>query len=304
MDITVGERETLGTVRGRARQPGKTNSTSRAEPGRQLGLDLGGMIARTVVPRLHEALRDRLAEDQHPLVAERTKGGNLDRHVDSLADRLLRNDVDGACTRIDAIRACGRQLDKIYLDLLLPTAVRLNRLGADDVCGSAEATIAFCNLQIVLRRYASEFIAEGDQPCSGHRALLASPPVRGDGAALHVFGLLFMSDFFRRAGWDAWTERSLSSAAFRDVVSSQWFDPIEVLATSDDDLEEITTGVAFIRRESPNRQIGVIACGQVFSQNPHLVQLVGADCSANDPLASLDQARHLAAGQDRRRRLS
>ena len=282
----------------------KVQAGARQRPPSGCGADLGTVVEQSVIPRLHQALRDRLAGAQHPLVLDRLDGGELDRHVDSLADRLLRDDVDGVCTRIDAIRACGRRLDSIYLDLLLPTAVRLNRLGAEDLCGPAEATIAFCNLQIILRRYASDFVTEGDQSCNGYRALLASPPVGSDGAGLHVFGLVFISEFFRRAGWDAWTERSLSSNAFRETVSNQWFDLVEVLATSDDDLEEIATGIAFIRRGSPNRHVGVIACGQVFSQNPELVRLVGADGSACDPLASLDQAQHLAARQVQRRHLS
>ena len=289
----VGELERLEPVASSTRQPPAGSAP-----------DVSAIVERSIIPRLREALRDRLADTPHPLVLDRSDGGELERHVDSLADRLLRDDVDGVCTRIDAIRACGRRLENIYLDLLLPTAVRLDRLGAEDLCAPAEATIAFCNLQIVLRRYAPDFVAEADQPCNGLRALLASPPVGGDGAGLHVFGLVFMSDFFRRAGWDAWTERSLSSTSFRDTIANQWFDLVEVLATSDDDLDEIATGIEFIRRGSPNRRVGVIACGQVFSQNPDLVRLVGADSSACDPLASLDQAQHLVAHQARRRRLS
>ena len=266
--------------------------------------DLSAMVEGSVIPRLREALRDRLADARHPLVLDWSDGGELDRHVDGVADRLLRDDIDGVCTRIDAIRACGRRLEQIYLDLLLPTAVRLNRLGTEDLCGPAEATIAFCNLQIVLRRYASEFVAEGDQTRNGYRALLASPPVDGDGAGLHVFGLVFMSEFFRRAGWDAWTERGLGSTSFRDTIANQWFDLVEVLATSDDDLEEIATGIEIIRRGSPNRSVGVIACGQIFDQHPELVRLVGADASARDPLASLDGAEQFVSRRAQRRRLS
>ena len=283
---------------------GKAEASATQAPSLPCSVDLSAVVERSVIPRLHQALQDKLAAARHPLVLDPSNGGDLDGHVETLAERLLRDDVEGVCTRIDAIRACGRRLDRIYLDLLMPVAVRLWRLGAEDLCGPAEATIAFCNLQVILRRYASDFIAEEDQPCNGLRALLASPPVGGAGAGLQVFGLVFTSEFFRRAGWDAWTERSLNSASFQDTVVTQWFDLVEVLARSDDDLDEVAAGIEFIRRGSPNRSVGVIACGRVFSEHPEFVRLVGADHLAADPLSSLAQAKHLVARQKQRRRLS
>ncbi len=265
--------------------------------------ELQDVIERSVIPRLHQALRDKL-QARRPLVPVRAPDGSLDGDVDNVADRLLHDDIDSVCTRIEAIRACGRPLERVYLDLLMPAAVRLSELHAEDLCGSAEATIAFCNLQIILRRYASEFVAEAEQPCNGLRALLASPPSAGDGAGLQVFGLVIAAEFFRRAGWEAWTERSLTSTAFQDAVLTQWYDLVEVLATSDDDLDDIASGIKLIRRRAPNRRVGIVACGRVFSERPEFVRLVGADHSASDPLSSLAQAAQLVACQTQRRRLS
>ena len=111
-----------------------------------------------------------------------------------------------------------------------------------------------------------------------------------------------MSEFFRREGWDARAERDMKSDAFRDTIVSEWFDLVEVLATSDRDLDSIASGIRLIRRGSPNPQVGVIACGHVFLEHPELVRMVGADRSASDPLSSLSQAKHLV-GQGAKRRL-
>ena len=281
------------------------NLASTPEP----SAELRAIIERAVIPRLRQAMVGKVADKRQPIALGRSALGRaarvaLDEHVAGVADRLLHDDVESVCNRIDKIRACGRPLERIYLDLLKPAAIRLGELLAADICGSAEVTIAFCNLQIVLRRYASDFKTEDEQPCNGLRALLASPPAAGDAASLQVFGLVFTSEFFRRAGWDAWTERSLTSAAFKDVVLSQWFDLVEVLATSDDDLDDIASGIKLIRRDSPNRRVGVVACGRVFKERPEFVRLVGADHFAPDPLSSLAQATQLVDGQTRRRRLS
>ena len=268
------------------------------------GVDLRDTVLRSVVPKLRQALQGSLTQGRDPLLADQGQGATLDAHVNCLTDRLLADDLDGVCTRIDAIHALGRPVERIYLELLVPTAARLAHLLSEDLCGSAEVTIAFCNLQSVLRRYAPDFYGEGSKPESGLRALLASPRTSGDGAGLQVFGLLLASEFFRREGWDAWTERSLTTASFKDAVLTQWFDMIEVLATSDDDLDDIAAGIKLIRRGAPNRAVGVVACGPVFNEHPELVRLVGADHSASDPLASLTFARNFVARQLQHRRLS
>ena len=66
-----------------------------------------------------------------------------------------------------------------------------------------------------------------------------------------------------------------------------WFDLVEVLATSDTQLDEIAAGIKSIRRDSPNPGVSVIVCGQVFADHPEFVGMVGADTMATDPLSSL-----------------
>ena len=85
---------------------------------------------------------------------------------------------------------------------------------------------------------------------------------------------------------------------------NEWFDLVEVLATSDRDLDAIASGIRLIRRGSPNPAVGVIACGRVFDEHPELVRMIGADRSASDPLSSLSEAKHLVALGPNRRPLS
>lgn len=265
-------------------------------------LDMRATVESQVIPRLREALAARLAEMPTTLPSRSARQAAPD--VEWIADRLVAADEAAIGARIDAARRDGLTLERVYLDWLMPTAVHLAEQLATDLRGLAETTLAYCNLQRLLRQYATEFCAEKGQPESGLRALLVAPTSPGSDPGLPVFGLLLMSEFFRRDGWDARSERDIKSGSFRDTVVNEWFDLVEVLATSDRDLDAIASGIRLIRRGSPNPQVGVIACGHVFLENPELVRMVGADRSASDPLSSLSEAKHLVANGAKRRLLS
>ena len=264
-------------------------------------VDMRATIEAEVIPRLREALAARLAAVHSPLALHRV---DCAPDVEWLADKLAAGDYEAVGARIEAARSGGLSLERIYLDWLMPTAIHLTEQLADDLRGLAETTLAFHNLQRSLRLYAAECCAEKGQPESGLRALLVAPTEAGVDPGLPVFGLLLMSEFFRREGWDARAERDIKGGSFRDTVLNEWFDLVEVLATGERDLDAIASGIRLIRRGSPNPAVGVIACGRVFQDHPELVRMVGADRSAADPLSSLSEAKHLVAQGAKRRLLS
>ena len=283
---------------------GSTRHVSRA-------LDLIPTVQMQVIPRLHAALRNSLPASRQGWTNDcAAKGVVVDENrsresaIGAFAERLLACDIAGVHDQIDALRREGSSLESIYLNLLAPAASRLRDLWSDDFCGLADVTLALCSLQGILRHYATAFYAEVSARDSGLRALLVAPSDKRSDIALPTFGLLLMADFFRREGWDAWVERDLSGAAFRGAVVGEWFDLVEVLATSDAQLDEISSGIRAIRRRSPNPAIGIIVCGQVFIDHPEFVRLVGADLMASDPLSSLAQAKNYVTRQAQRQRLS
>lgn len=265
-------------------------------------LDMRATIEAQVIPRLREALAARLA-GAVPVIAPVPR---VEAPVDVswLAERLSAADETAVTDRVDAARRAGLSLERIYLEWFMPVAIHLAEQLATDLRGLAETTLAFCNLQRLLRRYASEFCAENGRPDSGLRALLVAPTQPGVDQGLSVFGVLLMADFFRREGWDVRAERDIKGDTFKDAVLGEWFDLVEVLATSDRDLDSIAAGIRLIRRGSPNPQVGVIACGRVFADHPELVRMVGADRCAADPLSSLSEAKTLVSNGAKRRLLS
>ena len=282
--------------------------------------DFRALVESQVVPRLHAAHRadvsgcDGFAGDgfarnasekdlnafekglrQLPSQTILPVDSALADEVSALGDRLFVNDHAGACDRIDALRIEGRSLECIYLDLLAPTASYIRHLWSDDLCDLAGAAVALVNLQGVLRHFAPAFRAEHAVLDTGRRALLASPLRTGvDGAAAMV-GLVMVSEFFRRDGWDSWIEPDVASTAFGDTVRREWFDVVEILASNDRQLDGIAASIRTIRRGSANRSVGVIVCGQIFIDHPEFVRLVGADLPSSDPRTTLVQASHFMA---------
>lgn len=247
-------------------------------------------VRNQIIPRLHAALQGSLALPRviptaTPLVGE----------VQALSDRLLAGDERGIRDQIDGLRGAGHSLETLYLELLAPTGCHLRDLWKDDNCNLAEVTLALCALQGILRHYAEDFHAECSRRGAGLRALLVSPSRTSTDLGLPLFGLVLMSQFFRREGWDTWIEHDLKSPDFHGTVLAEWFDLVEILATDDNQLDTISAGIRRIRRGSPNPSVGIIVCGQIFLDRPDFARLVGADRVATDPLSSLSQAEQFVS---------
>jgi hypothetical protein len=211
----------------------------------------------------------------------------------ALAEQMLAGDTDDGAVRVDALRAHGLTLEDIYLQLLAPAAAHLRRLWNADLCGFAEATLALWRLQQLLRHYSVAFRAESDRRETGRRALLAPTPLEKHDLGYAMFYLVLISEFFRRDGWEAWIEPDPKAREFADVIRQEWFDVVEFLVSGDKQLDALASRIRMVRRESQNRSIGVMVCGQVFIEHPELVLLVGADLTATDARQGALQAQQL-----------
>lgn len=203
--------------------------------------------------------------------------------VAQFAELILAQDLEGACAYVQTLRDSRRPLETIYVDLLAPTAAHLRHLWSADLCDFADVTLALWRLQQVLREFSTDFRSEHEHAETGMRALLVPAPGEKSDLGYVMFGLVMLSEFFRRDGWDAWLEPDSSSTEFNGIIRSQWFDVVELLVSGDRKMDALAERIRQIRRESPNRGIGVMVCGPAFVDHPELVLLVGADVMSNDP---------------------
>jgi MerR family transcriptional regulator, light-induced transcriptional regulator len=227
------------------------------------------------------------------------RSDSIAEEVTLLAEQMIAGDIERPCARIETLRGQGHSLETIYLQLLAPAAIHLRRLWNSDLCGFAEATLALWRLQQLLRQYSVEFRAEAERQETGLRVLLAPTPREKYDLSYAMFALVLMSEFFRRDGWEAWIEPDSTSREFARVVHDEWFDVVEFLVSGEKQLDALASRIRMIRRESPNRSIGIMVHGQVFIEHPELVLLVGADLTATDARQGALQAQHLIGLSDR-----
>jgi hypothetical protein len=247
--------------------------------------DLTKAIETDIVPRLVMAHRQTAAVTP----AQPDRGGS--KEVGQFAQVILRQDTVAACAHVQALREQGQALQAIYLDLLAPTAARLRNLWSADLCDFADVTLGLWRLQQVVREFSTEFRHESEHVETGLGALLVPAPGEKKELGYMMFGLVMMAEFLRRDGIDAWIEPDSSSSEFGSIVRSQWFDVVELLVSGDKKMDALAERIRMIRRESPNRGVGVMVCGPAFVEHPELVLLVGADVMANDPRQGAVQAK-------------
>ena len=250
-------------------------------------LHLSRTVEVEIIPRLvmaHGTAVQQIAPSNSPAG---------DGEVASFAELVLGTESHRAAELIQSYRDRGVPLDTIYLDLLVPTARHLRHLWINDEWDFDDVTLALWRMQQLLRDFSPAFCAGAAAKSAGLRALLTPGPGEKHDIGHMMFGLVLAGEFFRRDGWDTWIEPDPTSAAFIETIRTQWFDVVELFANGDKKLDDLATNIRMVRRESSNRNIGVMVCGPAFTERPELVLLVGGDAVVSDFNQETLQAQHV-----------
>ena len=239
-------------------------------------LHLSRTVEVEIIPRLVMAHGNALQQ-----IAPSNSAAHGDE-VASFAELVLGTESHRAAEFIQSCRERGVSLETIYLDLMVPAARHLRHAWMNDEWDFADVTLALWRMQQLLREFSPAFCADATVKSAGLRALLTPAPGEKQDIGHMMFGLVLAGEFFRRDGWNTWIEPDPASAAFIETIRTQWFDVVEFFASNDKKLEDLATNIRMVRRESSNRNIGVMVCGPAFTERPELVLLVGGDAVVSD----------------------
>jgi methanogenic corrinoid protein MtbC1 len=189
---------------------------------------------------------------------------------------------------VQSLMAEGLGSDAIFLHLLAPAARHLGYLWEEDLCDFTRVTIALIRMQKITLRLGSEFQEKRKGPMEGMRALFA--PVPG---SLHTLGVLMVSDFFRREGWQVWMELGSSEATLLAAVEKDWFQVIGLSVGTEDHVDSLANTIRAIRVASANRDVKILIGGPLVALSPNLYKVVGADAAASDATSAVELARTL-----------
>ena len=208
--------------------------------------------------------------------------------IERFAALVLGNDDGAAFAHVESMLTQGISVEAIFLDLLAPTARQLGTQWEADITDFANVTLGVSRLQRIMRRLGDGFINEANRPDGGESALLTCIP-----GEQHSFGLSMVAEFFRREGWNLCTGPFASHQELTSVVHNHWFDVVGFSISSERRIDELKKGICDIRRDSRNRDVGIMLGGPMVITRPELVATLGADMMSADATTAPQQARCL-----------
>lgn len=230
---------------------------------------LARTIEEEIIPRLMLAHR----AGAEPMLAPVAVGRAItEADVKQFAKLVLSHEEDIAFATIQGLRARDVSVERIYLDLLAPTARYLGVLWEEDLCNFTDVTVGLGRLQRVLRELSPALGRSVEHPAQGRRVLLLPSP-----GEQHTFGLVMVAEFFRRSGWDVTGGAWAAGADAATLVAAEWFDVIGFSLGAEVHLQALAGSIAAVRHAACNRQLVVLVGGPLFGVHPEFVGQVGAD---------------------------
>lgn len=188
----------------------------------------------------------------------------------------------------------GLTRETLFLELLSGAARTLGEMWDRDLCDFTDVTIGLCRLHSVLREESDLFRQENDPNAavaSARSVLLAT----GSGDQ-HIFGVVLVGEFFRRAGWQVWSEPGATVDHLCGLLSTRRFDMIGLSVACDSLVADVTEEIEAYRKASLNREIKVLVGGRLFAESPELATAVRADALSLDARQSPSLAEELIDG--------
>ena len=244
-------------------------------------------IEDEVIPRLILSQR-ATSHDVHADAVTLAAAG--DECVEEFTNILLTHEVEVAYAYIDSIRVRGVSLSAVYLELLAPAARSLGEMWEQDRCGFAEVTVALCRLHEILRGLSVGQNPALDTPPLGRRVLLV--PVPGE---QHTFGLLMVAEFFRRSGWEVWSESLPGARELIGLAGQEWFTLVGLSVGCESHVDGLASTIHSLRKAARNRSVGIMVGGALLCRQPELALHVGADATGMDARQAALQAENLVS---------
>lgn len=255
-------------------------------------VQLDSFIRQEIIPRLALAHRDygfRMGESR----AGGTVRAFRPEEVVDFTRMITERSFGDVVSFVESLRAEGRPLAEILLDLFAPSARRLGDLWKDDRIDFFDVTIGLSRLQQLLRNFALALGDEGKLPCAERPRALLGPAI----GEQHTFGVFMVGEFFRRAGWTI-TDACIGSAdELADAVADDWYDIAGFSLSCESRLEALAAQIKAARAASLNSRLQVMVGGRVFSENPQFVSMVDADATAADGEMAVKKAQFLIGGR-------
>lgn len=196
----------------------------------------------------------------------------------------------------ERLRAAGCQSQDLYLELLTPVARRLGDLWQDDDVDLVQVTVGADLLKKLVLEFSPQLRSDAAiEPDDGAARLqpafhIMVVPVPG---SQHTLGLLMVTELFRHAGWEVWTEPSLSMDALSRAVKTHRFDVVGFSVGFESQIPALAAAVSLVRAASSNPLVRVLVGGPAMLALPDLAARVKADAGGANAAEAVATAEAL-----------
>ncbi|MEM6653325.1 MAG: cobalamin-dependent protein [Pseudomonadota bacterium] len=190
----------------------------------------------------------------------------------------------------DLVRS-GVAPEAIYLDLLAPAARQMGELWESDIRNFTDVTVGLCRLHEVLRHNALSPRHGQIFPAPETPSILLSTAC-GD---QHVFGVIIVSEFFRKEGWQVTCEPGASTEELARIARLHNFDVIGLSIACSVGRTDLIEMIEHMRAMSRNPDVKIILGGALVERDPTIALKVGADSSLVDAAQAPTAAMRLLA---------
>ncbi len=193
-----------------------------------------------------------------------------------LAELLVAADQQAACDLLAELTDSGQRIGQLSAALFEPTARRLGDLWSEDFCSEFDVTLALCRLQSAARLF--ELVGPQRMPSKHAYPVVLIVPRPGE---LHRLGAALDGSVLRNMGWMPRCEYPPDDQSLHDLLSSTWFDVLNLSLSAafrrDHALTAVAKTIARARRASRNPGLSVVVGGRVFAEEHAAGAAVGAD---------------------------
>ncbi len=210
--------------------------------------------------------------------------------VDEFAQLCINSDLKKAEAFVHDLLNDGKSAESIYLNLFAPAAQHLGTLWEDDACDFIKVTLGLVHIQTITRKLGKSFNEKRNLSAPGPKALFAAIP-----KSQHTLGVLMVSEFFRKEGWQVWLEPNPIESHLLSTLANEWFDVVGLSIGTKEELNDLTDLISRIRAASHNPSVFVMIGGPAIHQRTDLSNRFGADAFAADAATAVELARELLA---------
>lgn len=246
------------------------------------------LVQGEVLPRL--MLLHRGAVRPKKLKSGKTKA-NYEAAVEELAHLLCQPSGRPAAAFVEGLFEGGGDPVDVFLDVLSPAAKKLGRFWEHDLCTFTDVTVGLIRLQSILRHYEIASERNYRQPTTeAPSALLAT--LESD---QHMFGLLMVSDLFRRDGWQVSCEPAAPTSTLIDAVTKTKIDVLGLSLATAVDVPDLKRDITKIRDASANQSLQIVIGGSLVLDKPDFAKSIGADLLLTSAETAATRTRQLLA---------